>query len=1142
MDSAVNHTWDILDTFFMQGGGADCSNPLVRHQVDSMNEFLDKKLQQIIQGFNPIQVCHNYNPEIGDFTYRMYVNVLQPSLAKPIFTSQDGSQVLMTPHLARMNNLTYAANLYVDVHVITDVINENGVIERKESTVPGVCIGKIPIMVRSKACVLTQMPGVGEGAGRDECRYDPGGYFIVSGNEKVVISQDRISENKTLVFAPNGNADGLNAEIRSMPDGVFLPPKTTSLHLNGKPNHMGRIIRLNTSFLRTEIPLFVMFRALGIETDREIIQHILLDAEDEKNCRMRGELMACAEDACDVHSREDAYRVLLKVLGTTGTPREYLDQPERALAILKNTIVQDFLPHVGSSLRKKALYLGYMVRKLLRIHMGYQAYDNRDSYIHKRIDTPGVLFSNLFRQCYGKMIKEMRTLIVRELNLWRANPDIPLQIITSQNVHRFFKQSLLDTGLRYALSTGNWGVKTLGSFQNIRQGVAQVLNRMSYLSTLSHLRRINTPMEKNGKLVQPRKLENTQFGMICPSETPEGAAVGLVKNMAMSTHITVSMSNAYIREIIEDLNVHQYGDHLTREEANAFLKEMGCMDSVHILINGDILGFTTMPAEIYAILKHKKRTGVIPPTTAIIWDVHHGYIHINTEAGRMCRPLHIVDQGKEMRLDNILKTKGVAWKQYSDRKQFVHYVAPMENDEEGFIEYLDVEEIDNTMLAMNPDDLQRGIKGTTLPPKFTHMEIHASLMNGVLAASIPFMDHNQSPRNCYQCLWEEEPVYMANGTWKMIREVQVGDRVICFHPKTMVPSVTMVINQYVRPAEKPVYKVITASGRSIVATNDHKFMTTTGWKEIREFGESTLVGVFPTPIQVSRKVNEDRVLVETLGNEGMDTRVRSYGLLPLCTNSWQMPILCRLMGFFKVHGLREPKLDVVDQHLMDDDTRQLGFGDYGVMDTTFMALMTELGANMRMKIPEWLDAVSDQAKMEYVAGYMGAGGNLEFIADFTSTIPVDARDYYVRYNSAMHTDQSIRREYQKHLDYVNGFGMDKTYTWDEWTGIVEAKGTSLFVPIAHSMRMRHVMISDITVESENHSFIGGGGFTVSNSAMGKQAVGIYMSNFNNRIDTMAHVLNYPQKPLVRTKLSKYTYGDELPSGLNAIVAIMTHTG
>jgi DNA-directed RNA polymerase II subunit RPB2 len=176
-----------------------------------------------------------------------------------------------------------------------------------------------------------------------------------------------------------------------------------------------------------------------------------------------------------------------------------------------------------------------MIRKIIRIYLGYDTYDNRDSYNHKRIDTPGILMSNLFRQCYGKMTKEIKALIERELNLWRANPNsiATCDIISDANIHRYFRQSLLESWIKYSLSTGNWGIKSIGSFQNIRQGVSQVLNRMSYASTLSHLRRINTAMEKNGKLVQPRKLDNSQIGMICPAETPEGASVGLVKNMAL---------------------------------------------------------------------------------------------------------------------------------------------------------------------------------------------------------------------------------------------------------------------------------------------------------------------------------------------------------------------------------------------------------------------------------------------------------------------------------------------------------------------------------------------------------------------------------------------------------------------------------
>ena len=1137
-------TWDIVDAFFSQSGGPDCAHTLVRHQIESYNEFLDKKLIQIIQGFNPITVCHNFDTEVGDFKYKIYLNVLQPRITKPMHVASDGTQMVMTPYLARMNNLTYAANIYVDIHVITEILNEDGFVERKEEQLPNVCIGKIPIMVRSKACTLTQIPEIGHSKENHECRYDMGGYFIINGNEKVVISQDRITENQTLVFQPNGNADGLYAEIRSMPDGVFLPPKTVSLHLSGKPNHMGRVIRMNASFLRSDVPVFVMFRALGVKTDHEIMSYILLDIKDQKNERMVQELAACADDASDIHTQADALQVLLKILGTTGTPREYLEQPARAEEILKATIRNDFLAHVGPSFERKALYLGYMVRKLLRIHLGYQSYDNRDSYLHKRIDTPGILFSTLFRQCYGKLIKDVRNQVVRELNLWRAQPNAALHIIKPANVHCFFRTSVIEAGLRYALSTGNWGVKSIGSFQNIRQGVAQVLNRLSYLSTLSHLRRINTPMEKNGKLVQPRKLENTQFGMICPSETPEGASVGLVKNMAMSTHITTSISSAYVRELVEKLGTHVL-DERVAGNAMEFLVRMGQPDAVHVMINGDIIGFHTDPCTLFSQMKHYKRSGIIAPTTAIVWDVFYNMIRISTEAGRMCRPLHVV--GKQAtKIQELLAAKKMTWKQFSERKYFQHFIAPlMEGEEEGFLEYMDVDEIDKAMVAMNPEELKKPKKGTTMPPAFTHCEIHPSLINGVLAANIPFMDHNQSPRNCYQCLWLEEPVRMADGSQKAIKDVRIGEEVVCFDPKTLVPHNTKVVHQYVRPAQKPIYKIMTISGRRIVVTQDHKFRTDKGWQDSYSFDRNTKLAIGIYPNSVAAVAVADAVVDLTNLHDDTKAVLEEMGLSPLHMSHKHMPVLARTVGYVmacKPLGFKT----YMDEHKFDEDVRMLGFA-HGWRDATFLRL-----AHTMLEDPlAWLAASSPLVRREFISGYQsGFAGKVWEVEHLTDVMKgvmhvgdeVDYMEWYaLPYDHQRAMAQAKRAEYAKH---VTAYGKEELapMTWEEFDKAVEVVGDTLFVPMWRKDQMRNVLISDITVESDHHSFFGGDGFAVSNSAMGKQAVGIYMSNFNQRIDTMAHVLHYPQKHIVRTKLSKYTHGDDIPSGINAIVAIMTHTG
>lgn len=1160
--------WDILDTYFIKGNSSENISPLVKHQIDSYNKFITTTLSQIISGFNPIKINTATKTIDTDNNniQKIYINVLQPSLTKPMYQLPDGTQTIMTPHIARMNNLTYSSSLYVNVHIIIEILNDEGMIQKLDKYVNNVYIGKIPIMVRSNSCVLYQIPGIGD-TDNQECRYDFGGYFIVNGNEKVLIMQDRINENDTLVFAPNNNSDGVYAEIRSMSDSTYLPSKTTSLNMIGKMNHMGRNIRLNTSFLRTEVPVFVMFRALGIISDKEIIEHIVYDIDSKDNQRIISQLMACCEDASDINTQEQAEEFLIRNM--TGINKNSVN----TIKILRDNIINDFLPHVGKNYRRKALYLGHMIFKMIRIYLEYDDYDNRDSYMNKRIDTPGVLMSNLFRQCYGKMTKEIKGLIERELNLWRANHScLSADIISDNNIHRFFKHSLLESWLKYSLSTGNWGIKSIGSFQNIRQGVSQVLNRMSYASTLSHLRRISTAMEKNGKLVQPRKLDNSQINMICPAETPEGASVGLVKNIALSTNISIAMNSSHIRSVLVDLGTVIYDDSYSyiienndkwyletdtiinsRQKISHFLKEMGNPMNVYVQINGDIIGYHTNPVELYKTLKHYKRSGIIYPMTSIIWNILKRGIIISTEAGRMYRPLLIVDydnttQTSELRIIRILKEKKLSWIEYMKGKSFNDLISP-NNGEEGIIEYLDCNEINHSMIAMKYKELYKKPIGNNMRIHYTNCEIHPSLMNGILGVNIPFSDHNQSPRNCYQCLNENEKVLLSNGSIKLIKDVKVGDEVVCFNPKTMETDVSKVINQYHRITTKAVFNIKILSGRTITATYDHKFMTNQGWIEVKNLDDNMKIGIIISP-DFQDNSNGIKTIMTSNIDKNLDLSLKSIGLSPLYNDNYYTPIIARLVGYYLNNNLLFS--NEIDKNSFIKDVISIGFIN-GIMDIRLRMLLDNITKNLK----NWLFQSSSLVKREFVAGFYARVNkdNYHYIEQIMIEfqIPIDWENsdigkFYntigIRYNVQKLNDIAIVYEYNQYK--LESYRSDKIlsdYSLEEFKKIIEIKRNIMFIPFLSKTINTNNHIADITIEnSDYHSFIGGNGFAVSNCAMGKQALGIYASNFNSRMDTMANIINYPQKSIVSTKLSKYTYNNELPSGVNAIVAIMTHSG
>ena len=737
--------WILIESYFKHKH----LKQLVKHQLESYNYFVNNQIQQTIEMFNPLLIVsdHDYIKEHNLHRLEIEITFENFSIYRPQIYENNGSTKIMFPQEARLRNFSYSSAMTIDLNIKYTVRNGENYknVLNYQKKIKNVHIGKLPIMLKSDLCVLNQYKHLDHNE-TGECYMDPGGYFIINGSEKTCISQERAAENQIYCFniEKNNNKWSWKAEMKCIPDWKCISPKQITMYIASRNNGYGKAIYLQIPRIKIPIPLFIIFRAFNIISDKEICELIVLNIDNENMKKMLNALKASIIDANKYMTKESAIKFIVNnVIYTpmnmdkeTGSKKKY----DFAMEVLSN----DIFPHCKTE-TQKIYMLGYMTNMLLQTSFGWLQESDRDSYMNKRVDLTGPLLNNLLRNYFNKLVKDMKKQIIREINTgsWKSNDDYE-NIITKTNIYKIIKSTTIEQGIKRALATGDFGIKQINSN---KVGVAQVLNRLTYLSSLSHLRRVNTPIDKSGKLVPPRRLHNSTWGFLCPAETPEGQSIGIVKNLAYLAHITINSNSSglydYILPIIQSLDTY-----------TGSYKDLD--DFAKVFINGSWVGFTNDPEKVYLTLKDKKYKGIINIYTSIIFNSKLKEIRVCNDAGRITRPLLKVKDNK------IQYTNSIIQKIKDDELNWDDLVVGIKL-EDSIIEYVDSYEQNNAMIAMKAVDLANNNTNNNNNNNiyhYSHCEIHPSTIFGILASCIPFPDSNQSPRNTYQSAMGKQAIGM----------------------------------------------------------------------------------------------------------------------------------------------------------------------------------------------------------------------------------------------------------------------------------------------------------------------------------------------------------------------------------------------
>ena len=774
-------SWKIIDTYFR-----DNPNNLVAHHLESYNDFFNSGINRIFRENNPIRFIEREdNSAENRNECLLYLGGKDGGkiyFGKPLIYDNTHTHY-MYPNDARLRNMTYGTTIHYDVDV-DFIYYVDGEKKEESITIDKIYLGKFPIMLQSDLCILN---GLAKEVrfNMGECRNDYGGYFIIDGKEKVIVSQEKFANNMLYVRKIKDDYYSHSAEIKSVSEDASKQIRTTAVKIVAPASYSNNQIEVLVPNVKKPVPLFILMRALGVISDKDIIKTCLLDID--KNIGMVDLFIPSVHDASKIFDQETA----LKYIATF---------TKRGTVISAIEILSDyFLPHIGEiNFLEKAYFVGYMVYKLLKVYTNEEKPTDRDSFLFKRVELSGTLLYDLFREYYllqkreitvkidkeyyyhrgkykedsGLTVKEKRK-ITNDRNPDKYKDDSFTQLIEA-NYKSFFKDRTIETGFQKAFK-GNWGSQP----NTKRIGVVQDLNRLSWNTFMSHLRKINLPLEASAKVVGPRHLNSSQWGFIDPVDTPDGGNIGLHKHMAIATHITSGFSGIPIIQWLRGNTPMKILLECTPEYM---------YNNSKIFVNGYWIGVIDIPLELVNMLKLYRRNGILPIFTSISFNYQKNEIYIYTDSGRLTRPIYYIEEGKpsfnrEM-VKDIIKNGKISWKEivsgFKKKEGFsakanklfdlgelypdfagLEYdkVSKRLHDDKSIIDYIDTSEEESAYISMNEDISKSRF--------YTHVEIEPSLIFGVMGNQIIYPEFNPFPRDSFSCGQSRQAVSMYHSNYQV---------------------------------------------------------------------------------------------------------------------------------------------------------------------------------------------------------------------------------------------------------------------------------------------------------------------------------------------------------------------------------------